>query len=148
MRAATLALVLVLGTLGAPGALGAPSANPSEEVRATLDAQVVAWNRGDLPGYMLGYWHSEELTFFSNASVTRGWQATLDRYRARYQGPQQEMGVLRFEGLEVVVLGPDAAVARGAFVLRLRAGERRGLFTVILRRLPEGWRIVHDHSSL
>jgi len=97
---------------------------------------------------MAGYWKSPELTFFANAAVTRGWKATLDRYRARYEGPGRQMGTLRFEELQIVPLGADSALARGTFVLVLAEGERRGLFTVLFRRLPEGWRIVHDHSSM
>jgi ketosteroid isomerase-like protein len=58
------------------------------------------------------------------------------------------MGRLAFSGLEVVVLGPDAALARGRWQLLMSDGKRPGgLFTLILRKLPEGWRIIHDHTS-
>lgn len=124
------------------------SAAPESAVRRTLQDQVTAWNRGDLEGYMAGYWRSPELTFYSGATITQGWQPTLDRYRRRYQGQGSEMGQLTFADVHVALLGPDAALARGGWHLRsARSPERRGLFTVILRRLPEGWRIVHDHSS-
>ena len=117
-------------------------------VRAVLDAQVAAWNRGDLEGFMAGYWRSPELVFCSGASVTKGWDATLARYRQRYQAEGREMGRLRFDSIEVLPLGPDAAFARGAWRLQLRDGKQpNGLFTLVLRRLDGAWRIVHDHTS-
>ena len=58
------------------------------------------------------------------------------------------MGQLRFDGIEVVPLGDDAALARGAWHLVMSDGqEPHGLFTLLLRRLDGGWRIVHDHTS-
>jgi beta-aspartyl-peptidase (threonine type) len=113
-----------------------------------LDAQVEAWNRGDLEGFMAGYWRSPALVFCSGATVTKGWDETLARYRRRYQSEGREMGRLRFDGIEVVALGPDAALARGAWRLHMTDGkEPHGLFTLVLRRLDGSWRIVHDHTS-
>jgi beta-aspartyl-peptidase (threonine type) len=128
---------------------GIAHASPDEDVRALLRAQVAAWNQRDLEGFMAGYWKSDQLTFFSGGTVTHGWQATLERYRARYQGAGKEMGTLSFADLSVVELAETAAVARGRWHLTMRDGKPvEGLFTVILRKLPEGWRIVHDHSSM
>jgi beta-aspartyl-peptidase (threonine type) len=125
-----------------------PVRDPGAEVRALLDAQVSAWNRGDLEAFMAGYWRSPELVFCSGATVTKGWDATLERYRKRYQAEGREMGRLRFDAIDVMALGEDAAFARGAYRLRLRDGsEPNGLFTLVLRRFPDGFRIVHDHTS-
>ena len=55
-------------------------------IRKVLDDQVTAWNQGDLPGFMKGYWQSPDLSFFSGNNKTVGWQATLERYRQKYQG--------------------------------------------------------------
>jgi beta-aspartyl-peptidase (threonine type) len=122
---------------------------PSSEdaIRKVLADQVSAWNRGDLETFMDGYWRSPELTFFSGGTVTKGWQGTLERYRKRYQSEGQEMGKLSFRDLDVQVLGSDAAVVRGRFELTRRKDKPTGLFTLVFRRLPEGWRIVHDHTS-
>jgi ketosteroid isomerase-like protein len=126
----------------------APGVDAVKEVRAVLTAQIDAWNRGDLEGYMAGYWKSPELVFFSNGTETRGWQATLDRYRTRYQADGTQMGVLDFPELDIVTLGQNAAIARGRWHLKMPDGkDLGGMTTVIFRRLPEGWRIVHDHSS-
>jgi ketosteroid isomerase-like protein len=88
------------------------------------------------------------LLFQSNAATTRGWQATVERYRQRYLSDGREMGQLRFEELDVEVLGPGVAFARGAWRLAFREGKTaQGRFTLLLRERPEGWRIVYDHSS-
>ena len=119
-----------------------------KEIRTLLDRQVEAWNNGDLEGFMAGYWNSDQLTFYGNGTVTRGWQATLDRYKKKYQSGGNQMGKLDFSDLDILPLGPRAAVARAHWHLVLPGNkEPRGLTTLVLRKLPEGWRIVHDHSS-
>jgi beta-aspartyl-peptidase (threonine type) len=124
-----------------------PPKAAEEAVRGVLDAQVEAWNKGDLEGFMKGYWKSPELSFFSGGERARGWQATLDRYRKRYQSEGQEMGKLSFSDLQVEVLGTDAAFVRGRFELERKKDKPTGQFTLIFKRMPEGWRIVHDHTS-
>jgi len=125
---------------------GAPNAEAA--VRAVLSRQVEAWNRGDLEGFMAGYWNSPDLVFQSGATLTRGWQATLKRYQRRYQAEGKEMGRLRFEGLDVQPLSPDAAFVRGRWHLTMKDGSQPGgLFTLLLRRIGGDWKIVHDHTS-
>ncbi len=97
---------------------------------------------------MAGYWNSPDLTFFSGATETQGWQPTLERYRKKYQSAGAEMGKLEFSDLQVEMLGPNAGFVRGKFLLTLSDGKQpHGLFTLIFREFPEGWRIIHDHSS-
>jgi uncharacterized protein (TIGR02246 family) len=124
---------------------------PSREaaVEAVLRMQQEAWNRHDLDAFMAGYWNSPELTFFSGANERNGWQAALERYRAAYASPGHEMGTLEFSGLRIEMLGPDAAFARGSWHLTMPDGKTpHGLFTLVFRKFPEGWRIVHDHTSV
>jgi ketosteroid isomerase-like protein len=117
-------------------------------VEHVLHAQQEAWNRHDLEGFMSGYWNSPELTFFSAAKEQDGWQATLDRYRATYTAPGREMGKLEFSHLRIEMLGPDAAFVRGAWQLTMSDGKTpHGLFTLVFRKFPDGWKIVHDHTS-
>ena len=142
-RVAVLAAATALGSLAT--AAEGPAATTA---RSVLDAQVEAWNRGDLEGFMATYWRSPDLVFCSGSTVTKGWDETLARYRKRYQSEGREMGKLRFDGLEVVPLGEHAALARGAWRLRMSDGkEPNGLFTLLLRRVDGAWRIVHDHTS-
>jgi uncharacterized protein (TIGR02246 family) len=124
------------------------AADPVPEVRTVWNAQVDAWNRGDLEGFMNGYWKSPDLVFFSNGAETRGWQQTLDRYRAGYQGEGKRMGTLDFPQLDFKPLGPEAVLARGQWRLTMPDGKQStGMTSVTFQKLPEGWRIVHDHSS-
>jgi len=117
-------------------------------VRDVLVRQQDAWNRHDLEAFMSGYWNSPDLTFFSGANVTTGWQATLERYRKRYQSERHEMGQLRFSDLQITPLASDAAFVRGTWKLTMKDGKTpHGLFTLLFRKFPDGWKIVHDHTS-
>ncbi len=138
----TLAVVLLVP----PGACA--QEGEKSAIRSLLAAQVDAWNRGDLEGFMAGYWNSPDLSFYSGGKVTHGWQPTLERYRQKYQGEGKEMGKLDFFDLRVDILAPDAAFVRGHWHLRMKGGdEPEGLFTLILRKFPGGWKIIHDHTS-
>jgi beta-aspartyl-peptidase (threonine type) len=117
-------------------------------IRKMIEQQQAAWNRKDLEAFMSGYWNSPDLTFFSGAREANGWQAALDRYKKAYQGAGHEMGRLEFANLRIEMLGPDAAFVRGEFRLTMSDGKKpQGLFTLVLRKFPEGWKIVHDHSA-
>jgi len=117
-------------------------------VRQVLERQQEAWNHHDLESFMSGYWNSPELTFFSGAKISSGWQATIERYRKTYQSEGREMGKLEFSGLNVEVLAADAALVRGAWHLTMSDGKTpHGLFTLIFRKFPDGWKIIHDHTS-
>jgi ketosteroid isomerase-like protein len=134
-------------------AIASAQAQSSDDSRAAVEqvlrTQQEAWNHHDLDGFMAGYWNSAELTFFSGGKVTSGWQAALDRYRAKYEGPGNEMGKLEFSDLRVEMLGSDAAFVRGAFHLTMSDGKTpHGIFTLVFRRFPGGWKIVHDHTSV
>jgi beta-aspartyl-peptidase (threonine type) len=123
--------------------------NERKAIERVLRTQQEAWNRHDLEGFMAGYWNSPELTFFSAAEEHDGWQATIDRYLAKYSSPGHEMGKLEFSGLRVVVLGQDSAFVRGSWKLTMSDGKTpHGLFTLVFRKFSGGWKIVHDHTSV
>jgi len=122
--------------------------DPKSDVEHVLLAQQDAWNHHDLDAFMTGYWNSNDLTFFSGAKESKGWQATLDRYHATYTSPGHEMGKLDFSDLRVEVLGSDAAFVRGVWQLTMSDGKTpHGRFTLIFRKFPNGWKIIHDHTS-
>jgi beta-aspartyl-peptidase (threonine type) len=123
------------------------AATAETEIRALLDNQTAAWNRGDLEGFMAGYWRSAELTLSSGKEHYQGWQTTLDRYRSRYQGDSEKMGHLTLGSLDIGLLGSDVALVRGRWYAVNGPHSMDGLFTLVLRRFAEGWRIVHDHTS-
>jgi uncharacterized protein (TIGR02246 family) len=131
------------------GAVSLASDDDKAAVEQVLHAQQVAWNRHDLDAFMAGYWKSAELTFFSGATERYGWQETMDRYKATYQSAGHEMGKLEFANLRVEALGPDAAFVRGEWHLTMPDGKTpHGLFTLVFRKFSEGWKIVHDHTSV
>lgn len=124
------------------------AADSESAIKHVLTAQQEAWNRHDLDGFMSGYWNSPDLTFFSGAKETRGWQATLERYRATYNSPGHAMGKLDFSDLRIEMLGPETAFVRGAWHLTMPEGKNPGgKFTLIFRKFGDGWKIIHDHTS-
>ncbi len=118
----------------------------ASEIRKVMDAQVMAWNNGDIDGFMRGYWNSPDLVFVSGANVTRGWQPTIERYKKTYDS-RAKMGTLTFSDLEVDVLSKDSATVLGSWALAREKDNPEGKFTLIFRKFRDGWKIVHDHTS-
>jgi beta-aspartyl-peptidase (threonine type) len=114
-------------------------------VRAVLEAQAAAWNRGDIDGYIDGYARDEMTTFISGDTVTRGWKTVLDRYKQTYD-TREKMGTLAFSELNIIGFG-DVYIVTGRWQLTRHGDTPRGRFTLLLRRTPAGWRIFHDHTS-
>jgi ketosteroid isomerase-like protein len=139
-------LVMTLPTRGADKNAD-PSSAQQAAIRRVLGDQVEAWNRGDLEGFMAGYWKSPQLTFFSGKDRMSGWDATIERYRKRYQAEGKEMGKVSFSDLEIEPLGPESAYVRGRWKVVTSKETLGGLFTLIFKKQPEGWRIAHDHTS-
>src|SRR5262249_33125608 len=141
------ALCALLGFVMFLGTTPAQTNNRTEAaIRAVLDAQVAAWNRGDVESYMDGYDRSPKTEFVGGDSITRGWQEVLDRYKKKYD-TREKMGVLAFSDLEIQVLSGDAALVLGRWRLEEAGGEPAGTFPLLFRKTTAGWRIVHDHSS-
>jgi ketosteroid isomerase-like protein len=144
----TVVILTLLSIFSAPASAKDSKEKVKAAVQQVLQLQQDAWNRHDLEAFMAGYWNSPELTFFSGAKTTSGWQATIERYRKTYQSEGREMGKLEFSDLNVQGLAPDAAFVRGAWHLTMSDGKTpHGLFTLIFRKFPDGWKIVHDHTS-
>jgi uncharacterized protein (TIGR02246 family) len=116
------------------------------EIRAVLRAQVEAWNHGDIDSFMNGYARTDTTVFVSGDEVTRGWQTVRDRYLKKYND-RAKMGTLTFSDFEIEQLGPDSAVALGRWELKRASDNPHGRFTLIFRKTPDGWRIVHVHTS-
>ena len=139
-----------LGALLVTGA-GKPAAQKLKEtdraaIMAVLTAQQTDWNKGDIRAFMAGYWNSPELTFAGARGFTRGWEPVMSRYGKTY-ADKAAMGALDFSELELRSLGADAALVLGKWHLQRQAGDIGGIFTLVFQRFPEGWRIVHDHTT-
>jgi uncharacterized protein (TIGR02246 family) len=137
---------------GSYGAVSKDQEADRRAINAVLIAQQDAWNRGDVDAFLTGYWHSEDLTFSGSGGISRGWNEVLARYKRTYPD-RAAMGTLDFSGLEFRFLGPDSALVLGRWHLK-RATDHGaenadigGVFSLVWQRLPEGWRIIHDHTS-
>lgn len=115
-------------------------------ILATLNAQVEAWNAGSVRGFMDGYVRSDSLTFLSGGSVRRGWEEALYAYVRGYPDAEA-MGTLAFEEITIRSLSPGRALVWGRWRLQRVEDTPSGLFTLIFAETPEGWRVMHDHTS-
>lgn len=138
-------LALATGCAGQRARSFAPS--DDSEIRSLFAEQRSAWNRGDIEAFMAGYVRGPELVFTSGSKIRRGWQVTLKRYQEKYGKDSSTMGALSFKILEIQALGADGAVVLGRWELAGLDEAAGGVFSVVLERRPEGWRIVHDHTS-
>ena len=141
---AIIGILLITSVVGL--AQGRQAQKAVADIRAVLDAQRDAWNRGDIDGYMDGYARMGSTVFISGDNITRGWQTVRDRYKRGYDS-REKMGTLTFSEVEVSLINANTAVVIGHWQLHRANDEPKGRFTLIFKRLPIGWRIVHDHTS-
>src|SRR5579863_495241 len=132
----------------------ASSAVDETEIRAAIEAQTEAWNRADIPAFMQAYEDSPDTTFIG-ATLGKGYQPIRERYLRNYTTPEQ-MGKLTFNDLEVRLLPTSCgkteyAIVTGKFHLNRTAhGEAKkddGIFSLVWRKGPHGWKIIVDHTS-
>jgi ketosteroid isomerase-like protein len=147
MRILVLALTLAACASAAPNVRRFEPTDRSA-ITGVLEQQVAAWNRGDLQSYMDGYAHIPGLVFTSGGNVRRGWQEAFDHYKARYATDPKAMGTLAFHIDSIDPVGADGAVVLGRWELTGAEHPGRGVFSLVVERRPEGWRIIHDHTSL
>jgi ketosteroid isomerase-like protein len=146
MKKITFTILLVLCFIGSVAAQTEKQKTAIRaEITKVMTDQAAAWNKGDIDGFMEGYWRSEKLVFVS-AEVTRGWQPTLDRYKKSYSS-RALMGTLSFSDLEIDVFSRDSAAVLGSWSLARNKDNPHGKFTLIFKRFKDGWKIVHDHTS-
>ena len=153
MRLVLIALVLPFALAACATSPSAPAgvtagmeANQAAAITAMLEAQDEAWNRGDIPAFMDGYWKSPDLRFASGGNIARGWDATLQRYETRYDTPAK-MGTLVTSDYEIDILSSDAAIAHGRWMLEIEGDNPSGLYTLVLRKIEGDWVIVSDTTT-
>jgi ketosteroid isomerase-like protein len=142
----TLISILLLTFLVGSAASAFTTPDPTAEIRAVLDTQVAAWNRGDIDGYMDGYVRSDKLEFVSGGKITRGWQTVRDRYHRKYDS-RAKMGTLSFSDIKVSSLTANIAFVTGRWSLRRKTDQPHGSFALTFKRTSTGWRIVHDQTD-
>ncbi len=137
---------IILSAIAQNSVKAAGAGHGGREIRAVLDAQAAAWNRGDVDGYMAGYARGDSTEFVSGDRLTRGWQTVRDRYAKKYDS-RAKMGTLSFSEVRITPLGAEAAFVTGRWKLVRQSDQPHGRFTLVFRRTAAGWRIVHDHTS-
>lgn len=137
-------LIVLIG-LAAPASLKAQSAD-EKAIRAMLAKQNEAWNRGDLEGFMKGYWNSDSLMFVGKNGVTYGYKNTLENYKKGY-GNADQMGKLTFTFIRFTKTSPDYYFVVGKWELARKDGDLSGHFSLLIKKINKEWVIVADHSS-
>lgn len=111
-----------------------------------LAAQRTAWNDSDLAKFTATYRMHDDTTLYCDGRVHKGWEQLYERYRTMYAG--RPMGELGYDDVTIDIIACDTAVMRGTWIVKSDAGTRTGLFTMLARKFPEGWKIVHDHMTI
>jgi ketosteroid isomerase-like protein len=137
-------LVFILGILISVSSMA--QSNDEKIIRNILADQISFWNKGDIPGFMQGYWNSDSLVFVGKNGPTYGYNNTLRNYQKNYPN-KDYMGILNFDILSVQPMEKDHFFVIGKFMLQRKVGDASGHFTLILRRINGVWKIVSDHSS-
>ncbi len=137
-------LVFILGMLISVSSMA--QSNDEKIIRNILADQISFWNKGDIPGFMQGYWNSDSLVFVGKNGPTYGYNNTLRNYQKNYPN-KDYIGILNFDILSVQPMEKDHFFVIGKFILQRKVGDASGHFTLILRRINGVWKIVSDHSS-
>jgi len=124
--------------------------DPQVAIPTVMRLQERSWNRGDVATFMTGYLNSPDITYTSAGVVVRGYDTLMKRYTTKYGGNRRDMGTLRFENLRITPLGKDYALCVGQWFLDLggKKGPVDGVFSLLWQRTVDGWKIIHDHTSL
>jgi len=121
-------------------------AGDAVSIRKVLDEQIKEWNKGNIEGFMQGYWRSDSLMFIGKSGINWGWQKTLDNYRKNYPDTIA-MGKLSYDIILVKELSPEYYYVVGKWMLTRSIGNLGGHYNLLFRKLNGQWLIIADHSS-
>jgi uncharacterized protein (TIGR02246 family) len=147
----TLTAALWVGLVPAQSAAQSADENA---IRAAIQSQSEAWNRADIPAFMQTYENSPETTFIGQ-KLRKGYEPILQRYKQSYTSPEQ-MGKLTFSDIDIRLLPSgcgksELALVTGKFHLQRtthgEAAKDDGIFSLVWRKGPHGWKIILDHTS-
>lgn len=146
LRRAGLAAVLAVASACAAPAAGPAPVTAAATITDVLVRSTEGWNRRDLDAFMATY--TPDATYVDTRGLIRGRDAIRQMYAGSWFAPGRDPGQLRFSDIEVRMLGRDHALAVGRFTVVLPGrNPATGMFSLTMQRTPQGWRIVHDHSS-
>lgn len=122
--------------------------NPNDilAIKKVLISQQECWNKGDIEGFMQGYWHSDKLSFSSTNSTTYGWENTLNQYKKNYNTPDK-MGTLHFVISGISLTSDSTATLDGKWKLERKKDSPHGNFTLTLQKINQQWLITKDFTT-
>jgi len=120
--------------------------NDAADIKQLLNQQTIAWNQGNIEGFMQTYWKSDSLMFIGKNGVVWGWQRTLDNYRKGYPDTAA-MGKLSFDIIQVKPVDKNHYFVVGKWMLKRSIGDLSGHYTLLMRKIKGQWKIIADHSS-
>jgi len=121
-------------------------AQDRQAILKVMHNQELAWNRGDIDGFMQGYWKSDSLLFVGQKGPVYGWKSTIERYKKTYPN-KATMGQLTFTILQLKVLDGTNAFLFGGWKLKRDKDEPGGYYTLWFKKIKGEWKIVCDHTS-
>jgi ketosteroid isomerase-like protein len=117
-----------------------------KEITTMMLQQANDWSNGDIEAFMEGYIKSDSLKFVGSNGLTYGWKNTLENYKKVYP-TKEHTGTLTFNLLEFDQLANDVFLVIGEYHLKRTVGDADGMFSIILKRINNKWKIIADHSS-
>ena len=117
-----------------------------KDILKVMTTQQIAWNNGDIDGFMKGYWKNDSLLFIGSKGPTYGWQKTLDNYKKSYPN-KEKMGILEFSDIKVKMLGKNYAYVFGKWKLVRTNDSPNGIYTLNFQKFKDGWKIISDHTN-
>jgi len=118
----------------------------SKKINKLMKEQEMAWNQGDIEGFMAAYWNSDSLLFVGGSGPQYGWKTTLERYKKAYPS-KEKMGKLIFDNLRQEEVGKESIQVLGKWVLERESDTLKGYYTLLWKQIEGEWKIVYDHSS-
>lgn len=115
-------------------------------IRSILSDQTTQWNKGNIEGFMKGYWDNDSLMFIGQNGPKYGFKTTLENYKKNYPDTVA-MGKLSFNILKVQQVSTDYYFVLGKWMLQRSIGNLDGYYTLLFRRINKKWVIISDHSS-
>ena len=125
---------------------GFAQTGPEASIRRIMTDQAVAWNKGNIDDFMKGYWNNDSLVFVGQSGLSYGYNTALANYKKHYDSPDK-MGQLFFTLLSIKKLSPDYCFVLGKWLLKRKAGDIGGIYSLLFRKIDGRWQIVVDHTS-
>jgi hypothetical protein len=117
-----------------------------QAIRQILANQTMAWNKGDLTSFMIGYWESDSLVYIGKNGPSYGYTNTLNNYKKNYPDTSH-MGKLQFQIISLKPLNADHYFVIGKWHLVRIVGDAGGYFTLVFKKINGVWKAIADHSS-